>query len=221
MKVKTIFVSALLLCVEFLFGCGKQPVSTITITQSTNSAPQHKVVHVDWQAQRTELKKQLARDSNSAFLHNQLAVAYNALDDFPNSDREIHIAMKLSPDDPIDCYTAFAFYKQRHLKDKELFVLEKALEIDRGNAFGHYEKAGLLENDKKWTDALTEYQATKRLLDWVKANPDNFRNNSWTYTDRCGAPYDVTWEVSHIDDDLHRVEAEVREPLPKRDDPTP
>jgi hypothetical protein len=102
-----------------------------------------------------------------------------------------------------------------------MFALEKALEIDPGNAFGHYEKAGLLEDHKKWTDALTEYQATKRLADWVKANPDNFRNSAWMYTDRRGAQYDVTWEVSHIDDDLRRVNTEMREPLPKKDGPTP
>jgi len=208
MKTKPIFVASLLLCVEFGFACGKQPASAITKTRSTNSTPEHKVVHVDWQAQIAELKKQLARDPNSAFLHNQIAVAYNALGDFPNSDREIHIAMKLSPDNPIDCYTAIAFYQQRHLKDEELSVLERALQIDPGNAFGHYEKGSLLEGEKKWTDALAEYQATKRLADWVKANPDNFRNNSWMYIDRRGAQYDVTWEISHIDDDLRRVNAE-------------
>ncbi len=178
-------------------------------------------MHVDWQAQIAELKNHLARDPNSAFLHNQIAVAYNALGDFPNSDREIHIAMKLKPDDPSDCYTAFAFYQQRHLKDKEMSVLDEALEIDPGNAFGHYEKAGLLEDDKKWTEALTEYRATKRLVDWVKANPDNFRNSAWMYTDRRGNFYDVTWEASHIDDDLRRVNTEMREPLPGRDGPKP
>jgi tetratricopeptide (TPR) repeat protein len=221
MKMKPILVTAMLLCVELLFACGKQPASTITKTLSSNSAPQHKVVYVDWQSQVAELKKKLVRDPNSAFLHNQIAVAYNALGDFSNSDREIHTAMKLSPDDSIDCYTAFAFYQQRHLRDKEMSVLDKALEIDPGNAFGHYEKAGLLEDDKKWTDALTEYQATKRLVDWVKANPDNFRNSAWMYTDRRRNFYDVTWEISHIDDDLRRVNTEMREPPPKRDSPTP
>jgi len=220
MKVTPILVTALF-SVEFLFACGKQPDSTITRTQSASSAPQHKVVYVDWKAQITKLKKQLARDPNSAFLHNQIAVAYNALGDSPNSDREIHIAMKLKPDDSTDCYTAFSFYQQRHLKDEEMLVLDKALEIDPGNAFGHYEKAGLLEDDKKWTDALTEYQATKRLVDWVKANPDNFRNSAWMYTDRRGNFYDVTWEISHIDNDLRRVNTEMREPLAKSAGPTP
>jgi len=207
MNIKPILVTALL-C-EFMFACGKQSPPAITKTRNTSSAPQHKVVHVDWQTQIAELKKQLARHPNSAFLHNQIAVAYNALGDFPDSGREIHIAMRLNPDDPIDCYTAFAFYQQRHLKNEQLAILAKALQIDPGNALGHYEMAGLLEDDKKWTEALTEYKATKRLVDWVKANPDNFRNNSWMYTTRRGAQYDVTWEVSHIDDDLHRVNAEI------------
>jgi Tfp pilus assembly protein PilF len=109
MKAKPIFVTVLLLCVEFLFGCGKQPAPTITKTQSTDSAPRHKVVYVDWQAQIADLKKQLTRNPNSAFLHNQIATAYNALGDFPNSDREIHIAIKPNPDDPGECYMAFAF----------------------------------------------------------------------------------------------------------------
>jgi tetratricopeptide (TPR) repeat protein len=191
-----------------MFACGKQPASTAKV-QSMSSTPQHKVVHVDWQAQLTQLQEQLARNPNSASLHNQAAVAYNALGDFPNSDREIQIAMQLSPDDSNNCYSAFAFYKQRHLEGEEMSALEKALQIDTGNAFGHYEKATLLEDNKKFTDALTEYQTAKRLVDWVRAIPDNFRNNSWWYTDRRGNQYDVTWEISHIDDDLRRVNAEI------------
>jgi tetratricopeptide (TPR) repeat protein len=207
MTMKPILVTALS-CVGLILACSKQPAFTAKV-QSTGTSPQHKVVHVDWQAQLTEMQKQLARNPNSAFLHNQAAVAYNALGDFPNSDREIHIAMKLSPDDTNYCYSAFAFYKQRHLENEEMSTLEKALQIDSGNAFGHYEKATLLEDKKKWTDALAEYQTTKRLVDWVKANPDNFRNNSWWYTDRRGNQYDVSWEISHIDDDLRRVNAEI------------
>jgi len=192
-----------------MFACGRKPTSETAKTQTASSPSQHKVVQVDWPAVIVDLKKQLARNPNSAFLHNQIAVAYNAVGDFPNSDKEIHTAMRLDRDDPSNFYTAFAFYQQRHLKNEQLAVLEKALQIDPGNALGHYEMAGLLEDDKKPTEALAEYETTKRLVDWVKANPDNYKNSAWTYTTRRGAQYDVTWEVTHIDDDLRRVNAEI------------
>lgn len=197
---------ALCLCGQLISSCGQTAHPPREPQDSGKESP-HKVVQVDWPALLADIQKRLTKDPNSAFLHNQAAVAYDALGDFGNFDREINIAMKLEPDKSIHCYMAYAVYKRRHFRDKQISVLEKALQIDPGNPMGHYEKAGIFEDDKKWADALAEYQTTKRLLEWVKADQKNFHNNNWTYLDRRGNPYDVSSEITHIEEDMHRVRA--------------
>jgi hypothetical protein len=59
-------------------------------TPSAGIGQQHKVAQVDWQAQLADIQKRLVHDPNSAFLHNQAAVVYNALGDFDGFEREIH-----------------------------------------------------------------------------------------------------------------------------------
>jgi len=196
----------LCLCGQLLSSCG-QTAHTQREPQNSGKDSPDKVVQVDWPAQLADIQARLIRDPNSAFLHNQAAVAYDALGDFDNFDREINLAMKLEPDNSIDCYVAYAVYKRRHLRDKQILVLGKALQIDPGNPMGHYEKAAIFEDDRKWVDALAEYQTTKRLLDWVRSDQKHFHNNSWTYLDRRGNPYDVSWQITYIEDDLRRVRA--------------
>jgi tetratricopeptide (TPR) repeat protein len=200
-------VITVLLCVQLMLACGKpHDYKSAQLPDGTNGS-QHKVVQVDWRAQLADIQKRLKEDPNSPFLHNQAAVAYDALGDFDNFDREIHLAMKLEPENSINYYMAYGVYKRRHLRDKQISVLEKALQIDPDNPIGHYEKAAIFEDDKKWADALTEYQTTKTLLERVKSDPDNFRNNSWTYRDGNGNIDDVSWVVIHIDRDINRVRA--------------
>jgi tetratricopeptide (TPR) repeat protein len=201
---------AVLICAQLalMCGCGHSPDQHSTGSpDAAAEPPPRKVVQVDWHAKLATLQKELARDPNSAFLHNQAAVAYDALGDFESFDREIHIAMKLEPRNPIDCYVAYAVYKRRRLREKQRSVLERALEIDPGNPFGHYERAGMLEDEKKWADALAEYETTKTLLDKVMRNSERQNFTSWSYVDPTGAPYDVTFERAHIDDDIARVRA--------------
>lgn len=174
-------------------------------TRSGASGTQHRVVQIDWRAELAARQKQLESNPNSAFLHNQVAIAYDALGDFEAFDREIKMAIKLDPGNPIDWYQAYAVYKRRHLKEKSVIALERALQIDPANPFGHYEKAGIFEDTRQWRQALKEYETTQQLLQNLKSDPRNFQSGSWRYIDPRGNPYDVTVQQSQIDGDLDRV----------------
>jgi Tfp pilus assembly protein PilF len=197
----------LCLCIQFIAGCTKTKPVFQTKTEDSTGKAAHRVIRIDWRAELAERQKRLERDPNSAFLHNQVAVAYDALGDFDNFDREIQTAIKLDPSNSIDCYVAYAVYKRRHLQEKALSVLEKALQIDPANPLGHYEKAGLLEDAMEWQLALKEYETAQQLLQDVKSNPQNFQQNSWYYTDARANPYDVGSLESSIANDIARVRA--------------
>lgn len=170
-----------------------------------------KTVHVDWREQLAATKKKLEGDPNSSFLHGQAAVAYDALDDFENFDREIQLAMRLDPENTMPCYMAYAVYKRRYLEDKATSVLQTALKIDPRNPFGHYEKAAALENSKVYKGALKEYRTAKELLLRVKANPANLQGNAWRYVDGRSNPFDVTVQESRIEDDIARVRGAIQD----------
>jgi tetratricopeptide (TPR) repeat protein len=155
------------------------------------------------------LQGELARDPNSAFLHGQIAVAYDNLNDLPAFDAQIQEAMKLDRKSAIYCYFAYAVYKRRHLDDKKIKVLQQALRIDPDNPLGHYEMASIMEDNGKWSDALAEYDRTKQLLDGVKPNQSSTDYSKWSYADPSGDPYDVTFEKDHIDADITRVRTAV------------
>lgn len=195
-------------CGQFLFmsACGHARSQQSSGSPGVSAEEPAKVVKIDWHAKLATLQEELARNPNSAFLHSQAAVAYDALDDFPSFEKEIHLAMDLDKENSVHCYFAYAVYKRRHLKEEEVSALERALQIDPGNPFGHYEMATLLEDDKKWTDALTEYETTKKLVDAVKQN-STLNYSRWSYVDPRGGFYDVTFEKAHIDDDIARVRA--------------
>lgn len=197
----------LCLCVLHSVSCGKSDLAFDTATQDSAHKPEHKVVQMDWNAELAERQKELEHDPNSAFLHNQIAVAYDALGEFDNFDREIQTAIKLDPSNSIHCYVAYAVYKRRHLQEKALSMLEEALQIDPANPLGHYEKAGLLEDAKEWQRALKEYETAQQLLQGVKSNPQSFQQNGWYYTDARGNPFDVGPVESRIAHDIARVRA--------------
>jgi Tfp pilus assembly protein PilF len=187
--------------------CGQTATTSQSQTQDSVNGASHKIVQIDWRAELAERQKQLERDPNSAFLHNQVAVAYNALGDFDHFDREIQTAIKLDAGNTIDCYVAYAVYKRRHLEVKALSVLEKALQIDPDNPFGHHERARIFENSKELQNALKEYERAQLLLSNVTSSAQNFQQDRWYYTDGHGNPYDVTPEVSGVANDVDRMRA--------------
>lgn len=168
-------------------------------------------VQVDWQAELARVRRQLARKPKSAFLHSQAAVAYNALGDSANFDHEINLAMNMDEGNPIYCYMAYAVYKQRHAKTQAVRVLDRALQIDPANPLGQYEKASILETNRKWSQALKHYELTDDLLKKVESDPANHMEDTWMYTDSRRNPYDLMPVIDNIKNDLDRMRERVRD----------
>lgn len=174
--------------------------------QNAGNGSAHKTIQVDWQAELTTIQSDLKRDPNSASLHAQAAVAYDALGDFNSFNREIQTAMRLDQANSMPYYMAYAIYKRRHLFEEQRKALEQAIKIDPTNPFGHYQKASMLERAKRWRDALREYEVAQGLLEHVKSDSHNFQNGVWIYTDERGNPFDVNSEQVHIADDINRLQ---------------
>ncbi|MBZ5697310.1 MAG: hypothetical protein LAN18_02040 [Acidobacteriia bacterium] len=209
MKTK-LLLAAGFLSAQLMLSCSKQS-STPAQNPILSNEPQHKVLNLDPQTQLDNIRKDLERDPQSAFLHNQAAIAYDSLDDFKNFEREIQTAMRLDPGNSIDQYVAYAVYKRRGLREKQTSALDAALEIDPANPFGHYERASMLEDKKEWQAALKEYQTTQELLQQLKSDPNNFQNNRWMYVDKRGNPFDVTFQEAHIADNIARAHAAIQD----------
>jgi hypothetical protein len=113
-----------IICVVVVLFVGCRAGADSGFLQDPRQASSHKTVQVDWRAKLESLQKQLAKEPNSAFLHSQAAMAYEGLGDFQNFDREINVAINLDRERATYCYFAFAVYKQHHLLDKEIAILE-------------------------------------------------------------------------------------------------
>jgi tetratricopeptide (TPR) repeat protein len=204
------FLVILCLFGQCLTACGQMTRPSQPELHQAGDKQAPKVVPVDWHVQLATTQRQLEHEPNSSFLHGQAAVAYDALGDFGNFEREIQTAMRLDPGNAMPCYMAYAVYKRKQLRDKQTSVLDRALNIDPTKPFGHYEKAGMIENAKEWQGALKEYETVQALLQYVKSEPNNFQNNGWRYVDARGNPFDVSFEESHIADDIARVRSAAR-----------
>jgi tetratricopeptide (TPR) repeat protein len=199
------------LSAQLMLSCNKQSGPPRTQTPTVSNEPQHKVLNLDLHALLNNVQKDLERDPQNASLHSQAATLYDSLDDFKSFEREIQTAMTLDPGNPMDNYIAYAVYKRRRLREKQASALDTALKLDPANPFGNYEKAGMSADDKDWQNALEEYQAAQEFLQRVvKSDPHNFQNNRWMYVDKRGNPFDVTYEESHVADDISRMRRAIK-----------
>jgi|SRR5208283_319888 len=157
---------------------------------------QHGIVAVDWKAELAKAKVGIEKSPKSAFWHNQAGVAYDALGDFESAVKEIKLAIKLDPSDPINYYTLYAFYKRKGTHSEQRQVLLDALERDADNPLGRFEFAYILENEKHWADSLREYQVAKRLAASVRGP---------MYVDLRGNAYDLDVVQKEVDTAIDRV----------------
>ncbi len=72
----------------------------------------------------------------------------------------------------------------------------KALEEDFENPLGHFELGVVLEKEKYWADALSEYRTAKLLASKVKSS---------SYTDRMGNPYEIEVVRKEVDQRIDMV----------------
>jgi tetratricopeptide (TPR) repeat protein len=108
---------------------------------------QHSTIQVDWKAELAKAKAGIADNPKSAFWHNQASVAYDALGHFEIAVKELELAAKLDPDDPIHHYSLFALYQRKGTLRQQRKALLSALEIDSRNPVGLFELGIVLEKE--------------------------------------------------------------------------
>ncbi len=141
-------------------------------------------------------KAGISNNPNSAFWHNQAAVAYDALGDFDSAVRELKLASNLDPDDPSQQYALFGLYKRKGMLREQREALLAALEIDGNNPLGHFELGVVLEKEQYLEESLREYDTAKHLIEAVKGN---------RYTDRRGGVYEIPYVRRHVGEYIERV----------------
>ncbi len=178
--------TALLILLYLFFG----------ITDLPSLLAQRGSVPVDWKAELATAKAGVEKNPESAFWHNQAGVAYDGLGEFENAVKELKLASKLDPSNPINDYVLYALYKRKGMHPEQRDVLLHALETDPKNPVGRFEFASILEKEKRWEDSLREYQTAKRLVGAMKGP---------VYVDPRGNPFDVDGIRNQLDKAIDRV----------------
>ena len=151
---------------------------------------------VNWADELKKAQAGIEKNPKSSFWHNQAGVAYNALGDIDNAEKELILASELDSTNPIDYYTLYAFYKQRGKPDKGRDALLSALENDSANPFGHFELGALLEKEGHVKESVTEYRKAKILVSKLKGRE---------YVDPRGNPYKIEYIRREVDKCIDRV----------------
>ncbi len=160
--------------------------------------PLHPAVEsLDWKAELRKAQAEIAKNPRSAFWHNQAGVAYGALGHFADGEKELRLASKLDPENPVHDYELYAMYKQRHMLADGREALLSALRKDPANPFGHFELGAALEKERKWAEALGEYRRAKALI--LKCGTKH------EYTDSRGNPFAIDYIRSVVDKAIERT----------------
>ena len=147
-------------------------------------------------AQLRKAQTEIARNPDSAFWHNQAGLAYDALGDVKNAVKELTLASKLDPTNPIDDYMLYAVYKRKGTLVQQRKTLLEALEKDRANPLGHFELGVVLERERYWEESLREYRTARELVMKVKES---------VYIDPRGNPYEIGVVRKEVDGYINRV----------------
>jgi tetratricopeptide (TPR) repeat protein len=175
---------ALLLVI--LFGLAQS-----TFAQQGNDIP-------DWKKELRKAQACIAKDAGSSYCHSRAGVAYDALGDFSDAQRELSRASELDPTNPGSDYMLCALYKRRAMLPEQRKLLLSALEKDSANPFGHFELGIVLEKEKYWEDAISEYQKARLLVSPMKG-PE--------YIDPRGNPYQINIVREQVGQSIDRVSA--------------
>ena len=151
---------------------------------------------VDWKAELKKAQAGAQRDRKSSFWHNQAGIAYDALGETSSAEKELKLAAKLDPTNPVGYYALYAFYQRRGTLSQQRKALLNALEIDSDNPLGHFQLGTVLEKEGYLTESLREYQTAKRLISKIQSSQ---------YTDMRGNPYDVDVVRTEVNGCIDRV----------------
>lgn len=166
------------------------------IEYSTFAVGQHPIIHVNWKDELQKARAGIKKDPKSAFWHNQAGVAYDALGDPKNAEKELTLASRLDSTKPIYYYVLYGFYQRRGTIAQMREVLLNALENDSANPVGRIELGAVLEKEGDLAESLSEYRLAKLLVAKVKGRE---------YTDPTGTPYDIEYVRRDVDGCIERV----------------
>jgi cytochrome c-type biogenesis protein CcmH/NrfG len=124
------------------------------------------------------LKKQLKVSPKSSSLHEQLAAMLAGKGDWAESDKEMNLAIRLDPHNPVLLIEAAQGYSERSLMPKAIEMLRRAVAIDPKNPLPHFVLGVKYERQSDSTNAMTEYREAQRLIDTLSESTQTpgFRN---------------------------------------------
>lgn len=157
-------------------------VIAFALAYSTSTVAQNNSKPVDWNDELRKAEVGIEKNPNSAFWHNQAGVAYDALGDFENAEKELTLASKLDSTNPVGYYSLYAFYQRKGTLAQQRKALLNALENDSANPLGHFQLGVVLEKERHLTESLSEYRTAQSLVSGVKG-PE--------YIDPRGNPYEI------------------------------
>jgi tetratricopeptide (TPR) repeat protein len=182
----TQFRIALLFSVCVLLGVGHS--SWVSAQQGSKS--------VDWKKELQKAQDGIEKNPKSSFWHNQAGIAYDALGNVENAERELTLAASLDSTNPIGYYALYAFYQRKGTQAQQRQALLNALENDSRNPLGHFELGSVLEKEGRLTASLGEYRTAKSLVSEVKGRE---------YIDGRGNPYEIEVVRTEADKCTDRV----------------
>lgn len=177
---------ALLIIICVLFGVGYS--SCVLAQRGTKS--------VDWKKELQKAQAGIEKNPKSSFWHNQAGIAYDALGDVENAEKELTLSSKLDSTNPIGYYTLYAFYQRKGTLAQQRKALLRALENDSGNPLGHFQLGVVLENEGYLAESLREYRTAKSLVSGVRGQE---------YIDPRGNPYEIEFVRTEVEKYMERV----------------
>ncbi|SRR6266403_3506626 len=151
---------------------------------------------VDWKKELQKAQDAIEKNPKSSFWHNQAGIAYEAVGDVENAEKELALACKLDSTNPIGYYSLYAFYKRMGTLAQQRETLLSALENDSRNPLGHFELGSVLEKEERLTASLRECRTAKSLVSEVKGRE---------YIDGRGNPYEIEVVRTEVDKCIDRV----------------
>ena len=191
------------------FGYLLLTLSLMTMITESKQQSQSSDTNKDIQSSINDLEGKLKKEPNSAFLHNQIAMLWNAAGNFAKFEEEIHKAIALEPRDPINYSAAAEVYGSRQRYNDQKQMLLEALRHDPCNPLLRYELGARYEREGRSEAATRQFKRAQAAMRAARfkdhGSDDCFRAPSRiegnTYYDR----FNNAFSIDHLDDLLREA----------------
>jgi len=144
-----------------------------------------KELKVDLKKEEIKIKKELEKNFNSSFLHNQLALIYYAQNKFCSSIEEFLLAISLEPDNALNYFELAEFYLRKNQLDKSEIFINRAIVIDKMNPHFYYLRGNIYEEKGLYESAFEDYSYAFKLLTAIPKSQKDYqdkKNNIYSLT---------------------------------------